>query len=183
MAGAGSKMLHHMEPHQAAQVGSAMRDAFIHGLSGALTFSCIVAATGAALESTNFLVPWSAPRGAAELCLVANGISSDCAKVHVYPHRVHIPHYEAWNWLVGNLADGPLWVIGRHGPHPIGPFNGRLAKRAKQAYATIRKGVEELEVLGREVDARRAATESEAISTRPSGERHRKAREKTAAKG
>src|SRR2546425_2926888 len=145
--------------------------------------STMAVATGAALESTNFFVPWSAPIGTAELCLVANGISSDCVKVHVHPHRVHIPHYEAWNWLVGNLADGPLWVIGRHGPHPIGPFNGRLVERAKQAYANIRKGVEELEALGREVDARRAATESEAISTRPSGERHRKAREKTPAQG
>jgi len=144
--------------------------------------STMAVATGAALESTNFFVPWSAPKGKADLCVVANGISSDCVSVHVKPHRVHIPHYEAWNWLLGNLADGPLWVIGRHGPHPIGPFNGRLAERAKQAYATIRKGVEELEVLGREVDARRAPAKSEAIPARPSGERHRKAREKAAAK-
>jgi EmrB/QacA subfamily drug resistance transporter len=48
-SGAGSKMLDKMEPQQAAQVGSAMRDAFIHALSGALTLSCAVAALGVVL--------------------------------------------------------------------------------------------------------------------------------------
>jgi hypothetical protein len=48
-SGAGSKMLNGMDPHRAAQVGSAMHDAFIHGLSGALTLSCAVAAVGAVL--------------------------------------------------------------------------------------------------------------------------------------
>jgi EmrB/QacA subfamily drug resistance transporter len=48
-SGAGTKMLHGMAPHQAAQVGSAMRDAFIHALSGALTLSAAVAALGAVL--------------------------------------------------------------------------------------------------------------------------------------
>jgi EmrB/QacA subfamily drug resistance transporter len=48
-SGAGAKMLEGMEPHRAAQVGSAMRDAFIHALSGALTLSCAVAALGAVL--------------------------------------------------------------------------------------------------------------------------------------
>jgi hypothetical protein len=138
-------------------------------------------ATGATLQSTNFFVPWSAPKGNAELCLVANGISSDCVKVHVRPHRIRIPHYEAWNWLIGSLADGPLWVIGRNGPHPIGPWNGRLAERAKEANAMIGRGIQELEVLGKEVEALRAAAEHEAIPTRPSGERHRKAKVKTKA--
>jgi MFS family permease len=48
-SGAGTQMLHGMAPHQAAQIGSAMRDAFIHALSGALTLSCVVAAAGAVL--------------------------------------------------------------------------------------------------------------------------------------
>ena len=139
-------------------------------------------ATGAALESTNFFVPWNAPKGKADLCVVVNGISSDCVRVQVKRHHIRNPHYEAWSWLIGSLADGPLWVIGRNGPHPIGPWNGRLAERAKQAHAMIRKGVEELEVVGREVDSLRAATASEAISTRPSGERHRKAAGKARAK-
>jgi hypothetical protein len=48
-SGAGSQMLHRMDPHQAAQVGSAMHDAFIHALGGALTLSAAVAAIGAVL--------------------------------------------------------------------------------------------------------------------------------------
>jgi EmrB/QacA subfamily drug resistance transporter len=48
-SGAGTKMLDGMEPQQAAQVGAATRDAFIHGLSGALTLSFAVAALGAVL--------------------------------------------------------------------------------------------------------------------------------------
>lgn len=153
--------------------------------------STMAVATGSAPTSTNFFVPWNAPKGPAELCLVANGISSDCVKVHVKRHRIHIPHweeYEAWNWLIGSLSDGPLWVIGPHGPHPVDPLDAALAARAKQAHATIRQGIEELEVLGREVQAQRAAVYSEAISTRPSGERRRKAeamakvKTKTAAK-
>ena len=48
-SGASSKMLHSSDPHRAAQIGSAMHDAFIHALSGALTLSCVVAAVGAVL--------------------------------------------------------------------------------------------------------------------------------------
>jgi MFS family permease len=48
-SGAGTKIVDRMEPQQAAQVGSAVRDAFIHGLSGALTLSFAVAALGAVL--------------------------------------------------------------------------------------------------------------------------------------
>jgi MFS family permease len=48
-SGAGSKMLHAMAPHQAALIGPALRDAFIHALSGALTLSCVVAAAGSVI--------------------------------------------------------------------------------------------------------------------------------------
>jgi len=48
-AGAGSKMLHNMDPATARQVGAGMKDAFVHALSGGLTLSCAVAATGAVL--------------------------------------------------------------------------------------------------------------------------------------
>jgi MFS family permease len=48
-SGAGSQMLHGMDPHRAAQVGSAMHDAFIYALGGALTLSAAVAAVGAVL--------------------------------------------------------------------------------------------------------------------------------------
>jgi MFS family permease len=46
-SGASPKSLHGIAPHAAVQVGSAMRDGFIHALSGALTLSCGVAAVGA----------------------------------------------------------------------------------------------------------------------------------------
>jgi hypothetical protein len=36
-----------MDPHTARQVGAAMKDAFIHALTGGLTLSWVVAATGA----------------------------------------------------------------------------------------------------------------------------------------
>jgi hypothetical protein len=48
-SGAGTKMLRGMEPHRAAQVGGAVRDAFIHALSGALTLAAAAAAIGAVL--------------------------------------------------------------------------------------------------------------------------------------
>jgi len=48
-SGAGAKVLHGSDPHRAAQIASAMHDAFIHALSGALTLSCGVAAVGAVL--------------------------------------------------------------------------------------------------------------------------------------
>ncbi|MFL5781194.1 MAG: MFS transporter [Thermoleophilaceae bacterium] len=48
-SGAGAQMLHTMDPHRAAQIGSAMHDAFIHALGGALTLSAAVAAIGAGL--------------------------------------------------------------------------------------------------------------------------------------
>jgi len=131
-------------------------------------------ATGTAVESTNFVVPWDAQLGASDLCVVANGISSDCVKVTVKPAVPrHLGHYEAWQWLIGSLADGPLWALGPHGPIPIGPFNGRLAERAREAYAKMRQGVSELQVIGREVGELRAQTRSEALPTKPSAARRR----------
>lgn len=132
-------------------------------------------ATGASIESTNFMVPWTAEHGGSDLCVVANGISSDCVKVTVKPAIPrHLGHYEAWNWLIGNLADGPLWVLGPHGPRPIGPFNGRLKERANAAYTKMRQGIEELEVLGREVGELRTKTKPERLPSKPSGARRRK---------
>jgi hypothetical protein len=43
--------------------------------------------TGAAVHTTNFTVPSSAPLGAYRLCVIANGISSDCVSVAV-THKV-----------------------------------------------------------------------------------------------
>jgi hypothetical protein len=48
-AGASSGSLHGVDHQQAAQVGAAMHDAFVHALSGSLTLCCAVAAVGAVL--------------------------------------------------------------------------------------------------------------------------------------
>ena len=48
-SGSGQKLLAKMDPQRAHQIGSAMRDSFIHALSGALTLSCAVAGVGAVL--------------------------------------------------------------------------------------------------------------------------------------
>jgi MFS family permease len=48
-SGSGQKLLAKMDPQRAHQIGFAMRDSFIHALSGALTLSCAVAGVGAVL--------------------------------------------------------------------------------------------------------------------------------------
>ena len=48
-SGAGSKLVDGMDPQRGAHIGAAMRDAFIHALSGALTLACVAAAVGAVL--------------------------------------------------------------------------------------------------------------------------------------
>ena len=48
-AGAGTKLVRQMDPHTAKQVAAAMKDAFVHALTGGLTLSCSVAAAGAVL--------------------------------------------------------------------------------------------------------------------------------------
>jgi EmrB/QacA subfamily drug resistance transporter len=47
--GAGAKVLHGMDPGTARQVSAGMKDAFVHALSGGLTLSCGIAASGAVL--------------------------------------------------------------------------------------------------------------------------------------
>jgi hypothetical protein len=112
--------------------------------------------TGTAVHSTNFDVPPGTPRGASELCVIANGISSPCMSVQVAHHYFIDPHlYEAWNWLIGSLADGPLWVWGPHGPVPVDPWGPLYAKRAAEARKLMLRGMTELAELGREVAAHR----------------------------
>lgn len=79
-------------------------------------------ATGTAPQSTHFIVPGTFPEGDAELSLIANGIKSNRIRVNVRrPYRkIFEPH--EWNQLIGNLADGPLFVLGPRGIHPVPPF-------------------------------------------------------------
>lgn len=135
-------------------------------------------ATGTTTESTSFKVPASVATGSYRLCLVANGISSECVPVIVGPFKVHIPIDEGLvNRLIGSLADGPLWVITPHGPEPVGPWDGDIAIRAQAAWSEIRNAVQELEALGTQLgpthDALRSKDPAVAVDT-PSGKRRRR---------
>ncbi|HEV2028336.1 MAG TPA: hypothetical protein VGS16_07360 [Candidatus Dormibacteraeota bacterium] len=136
--------------------------------------STMAVATGNKIVSTNFMVPFNAELGDADLCVVANGISSACVDVEVKSAVPdHFGHYEAWAWLIGSLADGPLWAIGPNGPIPIDPFKRQLAKRARAAYADLREGVRELQSVGKEVAKLRSKSPSPKVAAKPSREARR----------
>ena len=58
--------------------------------------------------------------------------------------------------LIGNLADGPLWVWGPHGPVPVDPWGPKVADKARAARESIVKGLEVLHDLGRKLEQSRA---------------------------
>ena len=114
-------------------------------------------ATGTAVHSTNFHVPLGISPGLSELSVIANGISSPCQILRVAHPFVIDPHiFESWNWLLGSLADGPLWVWGPHGPVPVDPWGPLYAERAQEAGALMLRGMEEMVELGRELVGHRA---------------------------
>jgi hypothetical protein len=110
------------------------------------------------------------------LCLVANGISSDCVPVVVSPFHLNIPINEALvARLIGSLADGPLWVLTPHGPVPVDPWGPKIAGEAKEAFQQIVRGIRTLRDLGREVDQiQRGAATAQTAPRSPSGEARRK---------
>jgi hypothetical protein len=136
--------------------------------------STMAVATRNKIVSTNFMVPFDAELGDADLCVVANGITSACVDVEVKSAIPdHFGHYEAWSWLIGSLADGPLWAIGPHGPIPVDPFKRQLAKRARAAYADLREGVRELQAVGKEVAKLRSKSRTAKVASKPSREARR----------
>jgi hypothetical protein len=137
-------------------------------------------ATGFSIQSTNFMVPCGVPDGSYNLCVIANGIASDCVPVTVGTAMVRIPITEPMvNFLIGSLADGPLWVLTPHGPVPVDPWGPDIQKQARNAFHQIVAGVKELRDLGREVTRLQAASvkKIEAAANVPSGSRQREARE------
>ena len=66
-------------------------------------------------------------------------------------------HYEIINWLIGSLADGPLWVLTPHGPVPVppGPLDLAVGDRALEAYGQMRRSLGELTKLGEKLEAER----------------------------
>ena len=146
--------------------------------------STMAVATRNKIVSTNFMVPFDIELGDADLCVVANGISSPCIDVEVKPAVPdHFGHYEAWSWLIGSLADGPLWAIGPHGPIPVDPFKRLLAKRARAAYADLREGVRELQSVGKEVARLRSKSPSPKVAAKPSREARRSAKPRATSTG
>jgi Kelch motif len=114
-------------------------------------------ATGNAIVSTHFKVPFNVPHGKADLVVIANGIASEPVDVRIRPWRLHFPFDEAmYNNLIGSLADGPLWVLGPHGPIPVDP-QGPLGKDAKAAWAQLMKDAQTLVTLGEKAAKRQAA--------------------------
>lgn len=118
-------------------------------------FSTMAVATGFSTQSVSFKVPVGVEHGFAELCVIANGICSDCVPVLVGPYRFQVPiNDELVNRLIGSLADGPLWVLGPHGPVPVGPWGPDIEQRVRTIYASIFARVRELEEIGRDLEQR-----------------------------
>jgi hypothetical protein len=114
-------------------------------------------ATGLSIQSTNFAVPFGIEAGLTELVVVANGIASNAAIVWVEHFVWPFPFEEAiGNVLIGSLADGPLYVLGPHGPVPVDPWGPRIAKKAEAARAKILEGISTLQALGAKVVEQRA---------------------------
>jgi hypothetical protein len=116
--------------------------------------STMAVATGAAIVSTNFAVPGDIEEGPSELCVVANGISSPCVPLDVRGWYIH-HHWEIWTRLIGSLADGPLWVLGPHGPIPVDPWGPKYADAARLAQKQTLEGIRGLVKLGEQIAAER----------------------------
>jgi hypothetical protein len=109
-------------------------------------------ATGAALQTTNFHVPTSLPAGDVEITVIANGIPSN--PVHATSVGVHFPRVfeaEAWLWLIGSLADGPLWAWGPNGPVPVDPWGPDVVKQTAAARQLMLDGMKQLQQIGAKV--------------------------------
>jgi hypothetical protein len=122
--------------------------------------STMAIGTGETTQHTSFKVPAGMEHGKAELEVVTNGIPSKPIKVGVGPFLLHFNVDEAMvNTLIGSLADGPLWVLGPHGPVPVDPWGPRIGKEAEAARDEIVNGVRELQRLGNEVQTFREQAE------------------------
>jgi hypothetical protein len=117
--------------------------------------STMAVATGPAIVSTSFKVPFDVPHGKADLVVIANGIASESVDVKIGPWLIHFPVTEGLvNRLIGSLADGPLWVLGPNGPIPVDPGWTEIAKEAKSAWKQIESGVRTLAELGETAQVR-----------------------------
>jgi hypothetical protein len=135
-----------------------------HVSSGHVTYcrtadhSSMAVATGTAVHSTQFSVPHGIRHGWSELTVIANGISSEPVFANVFQFHFPLPwlEKEMVNILLGSLADGPLWVLGPHGPIPVDPL-GPHVKEAQRARQLVLDGIHALQRLGAEAQKTRLA--------------------------
>jgi|SRR5215472_9304552 len=110
--------------------------------------STMAIATGNTVQSTSFAVPTSTPVGHYELAVVANGIGSSSVPVFVSVLKIPFDWEAVWQWLIGSLADGPLWAIGPNGPIPVDPMGPEIVKRARDARRQMLQAVRALQHIG-----------------------------------
>ncbi|MBV9127735.1 MAG: hypothetical protein JO117_06565, partial [Verrucomicrobia bacterium] len=111
--------------------------------------STLGVATGAALHTTNFYVPVHVPAGGVQIEVVSNGIASMPAAALVLTFSwPRFSDLEAWQLLLGSLADGPLWVWGPTGPVPVDPWGPDILRQATEARAQMLAGMQRLQELG-----------------------------------
>lgn len=121
--------------------------------------STMAIATGAQIHTTHFKVPFACEDGPAALSVIANGIASDEVEIVVGSYRLRVPLEPGLvNRLIGSLADGPLWVLGPHGPIPVGPWGPEYEQRAREAWDELVDAVRKIEQLGSELADRQAPT-------------------------
>lgn len=103
------------------------------------------------LRETRFVVPGTAQIGESELCLIVNGISSECVPLTVEPPVLEPPQLLWWSWAIGNFADGALIVFTPYGPMPVGPWDPATKKQVDAIYSRLADTLRELEALADEV--------------------------------
>ena len=109
-------------------------------------------ATGAALHTTNFHVPASVPGGSVEITVVSNGIASQPVSAHVFGfHWPRGSDIEGWLFLLGSLADGPLWAWGPNGPVPVDPWGPDVIREATAARQQMLTAMRTLQRIGSQV--------------------------------
>lgn len=110
--------------------------------------STMAIATGNSVQSTSFAVSSAVPDGTYDLVVVANGIPSASVAISVMSLKIPF-HWEAvWQWLVGSLADGPLWGIGPHGPVPVDPLATKVIAQARAARRQMLQSIRVLQKMG-----------------------------------
>jgi hypothetical protein len=110
--------------------------------------STMAIATGASVQSTSFAVPPTIAPGIYKLAVVANGIASTEVSVFVSTLKIPFDWAAMWQWLIGSLADGPLWAIGPNGPVPVDPMGPETVKKTRQEMRQMLQAIRALQKIG-----------------------------------